>query len=153
MTAKSEVKPDVESILPEEAQLTIAEMDVEISRLNLREFLSLMNVITTGMGHNIRNVDFSAPQDELIPQMLGLLMMAVPKAADETIDFVRLVVKAKNKTDAAALDLYLRNPDLDVFMDVIAKVIEQEAGELKELMGKAVSHFRRIQSLWKVTGN
>lgn len=152
MTAK-EVTPDVESILPEQAKLTVDGIPVEVSRLNLREFLALINIITTGMGNNIQRVDFSAPQDELVPQMLGLLVASVPRAADETISFVRVVVKATDKADAPALDAYLRNPDLEVFMDVIAKVIEQEADEMKALMGKAVSHFRRMQSLWKVTGS
>ena len=156
MTAKDPVnieKPvDVEAILPEVFEVEIDGIPVTINRLNLREFLALMKIISVGVGANIQTIDFNGEEGEMTGQMIALLMMAVPEAVEETIQFVKVVVKPVDPADAKQLTAKLQNPEVDVFLDVIAKVIEQEAGELRALLGKATSHFQRIQILMRVTG-
>ncbi|AMM44295.1 tail assembly chaperone [Arthrobacter phage Kitkat] len=136
MTAET-VKPvDLEAILPTLAEYEIDGIPVEIQRLKLRGFLALMNIITTGVGRELGNVDFSADQEELQGNMIALLIMAVPNATDETIRFVRTVVSPKDQKHQKQLNAALEDPELDDFMDILSLVIEQEAPEFSALLGK-----------------
>ncbi|QOP66165.1 tail assembly chaperone [Arthrobacter phage DanielleIgnace] len=154
MTASTnETKPvDLEAILPETQELIVGGVPVEVNRLKLRGFLALMNIVTTGVGQNLGTIDFSGDQEELTGNMMALLVMAVPNAVDETVDFVRVVVSPKAKNDKLAqkqLNEALQDPELDEFMDVLAAVIEQEAPEFQALLGKGKAHLQRIQSLFR----
>lgn len=158
MTASTEeTKPvDVEAILPEVQELTVGGVPVEVNRLKLRGFLALMNIITTGVGQNLGSVDFSADQEEMAGNLMALVVMAVPNAVDETVDFVRVVVSPVAKNDKTAqrkLNEALEDPELDEFMDVLAAVIEQEAPEFQALLGKGKAHLQRIQSLFRKNTN
>jgi hypothetical protein len=155
MTATTEKPVDLEAILPTLADIEVSGIPVEVNRLKLRGFLALMNIITTGVGRELGNVDFSADQDELQGNMIALLIMAVPNATDETVRFVRTVVSPKDQKDQKALSAALEDPELDDFMDILALVVEQEAPEFKALLGKAKLHLQKIQSLFRKspTGN
>ncbi|AMM44202.1 tail assembly chaperone [Arthrobacter phage KellEzio] len=156
MTAETVKTVDLESILPTLADYEIDGVPVEIQRLKLRGFLALMNIITTGVGRELGNVDFSADEEELQGNLIALLIMAVPNATDETIRFVRTVTTAKDQKQQKKLNEALEDPELDDFMDILSLVIEQEAPEFKALLGKAKLHLQKLQSLFRrksPTGN
>lgn len=151
MTANTETtKPvDLEAIMPDPTEVVIGGIPVDVNRLKLREFLALMNIITTGVGREMGNIDFRQEGEELQGQMIGLLIMALPNAIDETVVFAKAVAVAKDPKDAKALAAAIDNPELDEFTDLLAAVVEQELPEFEALLGKAKNHFQRLQSLFR----
>lgn len=141
--------PDLDPILPTPSSITIDGMPAVVRRLKSREFLALMRVLTRGIGPGIRDLHWNADDaDELQGQMVALFAMALPEATDEFIDFARIVVEAKNRTDEVALKTYMTNPDLDVLIDVLTVIAEQEKDDLRALVGKARAALTKIQGLY-----
>lgn len=149
-------KPDLEAIAPDEQEITVNGVRCRVKRLKLREMLALARIVSSGAGEGLArfNLDTSNPE-QMQADMIGIVMYALPNAADETFVFLQQVVEpipsgrqARNKVDQA-----MENPDLDTAVDIINLLFTQEMDDLFELVGKVQSlasqqsqAFRQMQS-------
>lgn len=154
MTATvSEKTIDLEAIMPESTELLIEGIPASVRRLKAKEFFALLRVLTNGMGSGIANVNFSGEEDEVRGQFLGLFLAAVPNASEEFVDFLKIVIEPKDSKQAGDLNKAMANPELETVIDVLTIVAEQEAPDLKALLGKAQAALKKIQSVYqKPTG-
>lgn len=139
--------PDLAVIMPDPALIDIAGMPVRIRRLQTRELLLAIRVLTVGMGAGIAAVDLSADKEELTQTVLALLITAIPDAPDELLDLLAALVEARNKDDRQALGELMGNPPIDVTMDILGAVVAQEKDDLSALVGKARQLFGFAQVL------
>jgi hypothetical protein len=133
--------------MPDPALIDIAGMPVRIRRLQTRELLLAIRVLTVGMGAGIAAVDLSADKEELTQTVLALLITAIPDAPDELLDLLAALVEARNKDDRQALGELMGNPPIDVTMDILGAVVAQEKDDLSALVGKARQLFGFAQVL------
>jgi hypothetical protein len=133
--------------MPDPALIDIAGMPVRIRRLQTRELLLAIRVLTVGMGAGIASVDLSADKEELTQTVLALLITAIPDAPDELLDLLAALVEPRNKSDKQALGELMGNPPIDVTMDILGAVVAQEKDDLAALVGKARQLFGFAQVL------
>lgn len=155
MTAKQtpEKTPDMEVILPTPTDFEVEGIPVVVNRLRSREFLTLMRVLTKGLGPGIANIRFNGDDpDEMKGQFIGLFVLAIPAAIDEFGQFLLTIVQPKDGAQRGALTKAMQNPEFDVLIDVITIVLEQEKDDLFSLVGKARAALSKIQSLYSVGG-
>lgn len=139
--------PDLAVIMPDPALIDIAGMPVRIRRLQTRELLLAIRVLTVGMGAGIAAVDLSADKEELTQTVLALLITAIPDAPDELLDLLAALVEPRNKDNRQALGELMGNPPIDVTMDILGAVVAQEKDDLSALVGKARQLFGFAQVL------
>lgn len=149
-----EPKPDAEEILPEAGPFTMklldgTEIPCVVKRLRAREFLALLRVLTRGFGDGIAQITLAGDDaEEMQGQIMGMMLVAIPEAVDEFVDFVAKVVEPADGSDAKRLAKSLQNPDVTVLIDVAEFIATQEKDDLAALMGKARAALARIQSLY-----
>lgn len=148
--SENAVVEDLEPILPTEARVTVAGCLCKIRRLKTREFLSLVQVMTAGLGNALQDVKLDFSNEETIgAELSGLMVLAIPNAVDEFTVFLRAVVEPLNADDRGKVASYLMdNPDLDVLFDVFEAVATQEKDDLAVLAGKAQAMWARVGALY-----
>ena len=148
MTAKKNTENvDLEEIFPEEGIIEIDGHKCRVKRLKTREFFGLLRVMTSGLGPMLGQFQFhqKMSDEDMGAQLIAMAALALPNALEEFATFMQLIVEpVDSKVDIReALD----NPDLDVTMEVIAVMIGQEAGDFRELVGKAQTIFSKMPGI------
>jgi hypothetical protein len=154
MTAtENETTPDVDVILPTPGTCQVAGIDVTVNRLKTRELLALLKILTSGLGPALGTVrlDFSSPET-VQSDLIGLMLLAMPNAVQETVLFLLTIVQPKSPDDRKALNQALDNPDPADLIDVFEAMASQEAGDLTSLAGKAQAMWSRIAPLYQKKG-
>jgi hypothetical protein len=128
---------DIEEILPDEATVTISGIQCRVERIKTRGLAMFMRVIGASVGTRITSLNISSDPNEAAKELIGILMIAIPNAIDNTLAFVKMVVKPINEDDAKALDAALFDPEPEELLDVIMVIVEQEKGNFAALWGKA----------------
>lgn len=145
--------PDIDVILlPTPETLEIDGIPAKVNRLKSREFLTLIRVMTKGLGPGIRDVRFTGSEEEMGVQMTALLILAIPSAIDEFGQFLLSVVDAKDPSDRGRLHDAMVNPDIEVLLNVITILVEQEKDDFASLVGKARAALAKIQGLYSKSG-
>lgn len=133
---------------------------VEVVRLRTRQLFRLMRILTKGAGPLLAQLNFGENAEAFGQQLLGILMVAIPEAEQETIVFLQSMCRPAGLIDkpAASLsksdtkhndDLFERfndelfNPELEDLIAVFEVIVENEAPDLQAL-GK------KLQNLWAV---
>jgi hypothetical protein len=144
---------DVDRIDPTLARVNLKSGTVvEIVRLETRQFFRFLKVLTHGAGEALikAGLNFNASADDFARQMLMLVMLSIPDAEQEAIDFIqsmcrpvglskpgtRIRTDEEKKADDAlfnALLVEMFNPPLDDTITVIEAVIRQEADDMQAL--------------------
>ena len=134
---------DLEVILPTVETLEVDGIPVRVERLKFRELTLILRILTRGVKNSdmFRSIDMSGGANGAWPQILAMLVFAIPEAPDEFVTFLKAVTKAKDGRQAKNLDAALDNPDLDTMTDVLAIVWEQEQDEFGAIVGKLVALF------------
>jgi hypothetical protein len=146
----AEAKQDLEVIVPDAAALTVNGIECTVRRLKTREFLALMRVLTAGLGAGLGQVklDFE-DQEQMSADIAALVMLAIPQATEEFIQFVAMIVDAKDGSQTGAVKQYLADdPPMDVLLDVFEIVATQEHEDLASLVGKAQAMWSRVVPLY-----
>lgn len=162
MTTK-ETSNDVDALSPEPDTVTLESgFVVRVDHLKTRGMLKLLKIVTRGGGPILMQMpmDFEDPQT-FMKQFLAVVVMAIPEAEDETIEFVRFMVtpaeynSEARAQDKAALqkneDLFKRlaeefdDPDPLDFLTVIEKIVENESADILAL-GKRLAAVLKIQT-------
>lgn len=141
---------DIETIFPFPKRLEINGVDCAVRRLKTREFLSLVNVMTTGLSGSLSEITIDLTDPEAVAtDISALMMLAIPRAVDEFSVFLRQIVDPIDPAKAAVVGAYLMdNPDVDVMLDVFEIVATQEQDDLVTLVGKAQAMWSRVAPLY-----
>ena len=145
---------------------------VEIEGLKTRQFFKLLRIITRGALPQLQDMSLFNMKDgemdsgEFAGRLISLLLLSIPEAENEAIDFVQAMCRpvgliqrrsgiklnkqevAQNTDKWAAVITELDNPSLDDLVSVIEAIVNAEAGDLLAL-GK---RLRQMFSLAQKTG-
>jgi hypothetical protein len=151
---------------PQEVKLTTG-LAVEVVRMRTRQFFRLLRVLTHGAGPALTQsgLDFSAPGEDFAAKLLMLVMMSIPDAEQEAIQFLASMCRPAGLTDKAEgartkqeregddalweqFNKDLHNPDMEDTLDLIEAIIKAESGELQALGKK----LQRTLEMFRKTG-
>jgi ubiquinone biosynthesis protein UbiJ len=135
---------------------------LEIQRLKTRQLFRLLKVLTHGAGPALMqsNLDFGGDPSEFGQKLMALVVMSVPDAENEFIQFLASMCQPdglaavrrgsklnKQETeDNAALwlqfDEELHNPDPMDLLDVVEAIVKQEAPDIQALGKRLAALFQ-----------
>ena len=90
------VNNDVDAILAEPQILTLESgLPINVLRIRTRATMSLLKILTRGAGEALATIRFGegTSQEEFTGQLLGAVILSIPEAEDETIEFIQRVVE------------------------------------------------------------
>lgn len=169
MTTKKPANTDVETLTSKPSTVTLVSgTEVEVQRLKTIQTFALMKILTAGMAGSIGELLFSSDPDETEEEregsfairLIGTMLLAIPEATEETIDFVKSMVSPADliKTPTSRGDkefnlarfdaLYeeLNNPELEDLISIVERVIEVESPNIRAL-GKRLAVLFKAKSL------
>ena len=123
---------------------------VEVVPLKLRETMKLLKIVTRGAGAVLEQLmgELDLNDPVAFAQTLGaLVILSIPEAENEVIDFVRSMVipvgfsdlSAKERAESfRALAEELDNPELEDVISIVERVIRRESEDIRNL-GKRIS--------------
>lgn len=139
-------------------------MKVQLESLKARQFFKLLRIVTHGALPGLRDsgifqLDFDELDvDEFVGRLLSVVVMSIPEAEDETIEFLRSMCfpiglierRGLNKQDVErntilweALDEELENPELQDMVTIIEAVVKREAADIQAL-GKRLASMIQL---------
>jgi hypothetical protein len=153
---------ELDRIDPDGAIVTLSSgLQVEVVRLQTRQFFRLLKVLTHGGGEAlVRMLDFNADAAEFGQRLLVAVLFSIPDAENEAVQFVQSMcrppgvappemkraTKAQAQADDAAfeeLGRALFNPPLEDTVSIIETVIKQESEDIQAL-GKRLSGLLKL---------
>jgi len=160
-TPAAEVTADVDALSPEPDVITLSSgFVVRVEHLKTRGMFKLLKIITRGGGPILMNMplDFS-DQDVFVQQLLAVLVMAIPEAEEEAVDFLRSIVnpvefnpndksaegRQRNEALMDRLVAELDDPEIEDTFLIIEKVVTNEAGDIQAL-GKRLAAVLKVQT-------
>lgn len=153
-TAKTETpeeQVDLEAIVPEEFRITVNGIDCRVKRLKTKEFLSLMRVLTKGIGAGLGDVSLDFTDGETVARDLSALMLlALPGATEEFTLFLSGIVEPVDPEKTIEVNRYLYdNPEVEDLLNVFEAVATQERHDLAGLAGKAQAMWKRVGPMYQ----
>lgn len=148
--------------VPEQVKLATGTV-VVLESLRARQFFKLLRIVTHGalpvmQDMSILRMDPNADPGEFAGKLLSLMLLSIPDAEDETIEFIRSMCKPVgliegrklNKQDAERnnelwnrLDNDLDNPELDDLLTIVEAVVKREAADIQAL-GKRLAGMLKL---------
>lgn len=133
---------------------------VSLERLRTRQFFKLLKILTRGAGSMLMEVKLNVemPQEEFVGKLIGLIILSVPEAEDEAIEFLKAMTlpvglasgrtlssvdKARNDELWASYHQSLRNPELDDMVSIFEQIVRTEAADIQRL-GKRILSFMKV---------
>lgn len=153
---------DIETLAAEDAPLTLVSgMPVKVERLRTRALMALLKILTRGAADFLPKLAFGedTSTEAFTGQLLAGMVLAIPEAEDETVEFIqRMVSPAGLHTglrltkaeieENADLEIELReqldDPDLEDLFTVVTKIVEVEAPHILAL-GKRLGVLLQAQ--------
>ena len=140
---------DVEALAPSPDTVTLESgLVVRVERLKTRGMFKLLKVVTRGGGPILMQMPLDFNDTEaFVQQFLAIVIMAVPEAEDEAIDFIRSMVtpvdfidsprtkdeKKKNEELMVELAEVLDDPEIGDTFEIITKIVQNEAADIAAL--------------------
>lgn len=153
---------DIDTLSSEPALMTLESgLKVHIERLRTRAMMSLLKILTRGASEVLPTLTFSedtSPSD-FTGQLVGAVVLAIPEAEDETIQFVNRMVtpadlvqgtrlsQADAESNAALIERLaeeLYDPTLDDLANIVTRIIVIEGPHIQAL-GKSLGALIRAQ--------
>jgi len=123
--------------------------------------MSLLKILTRGAGSVLADLRVSDDMDaeDFTGTLIGAVLLSIPEAEDETIDFLNRMVSPEELKEGtrlsekdllanAALEEQLRaeldDPDLDDLTTIVSKIIENEGPHILAL-GKRLAVLLKVQ--------
>lgn len=135
--------------------------EVRIERLKTRQLMSLMKILTRGLGGALGSILYSedTSAEDFAGQLLGSMLVSIPEAEEETIQFLSRMVspanliedprtkaeKESNNEQFEKLALEMDNPELDDLFKLSAAIVEREAPHIQAL-GKNLAVLFKAKS-------
>lgn len=138
------VSVDVDALVADPIPLTlISGFPIKVERLRMRATMALLKILTRGAGEALLSMRLGRDTDpeEFTGVLLGAILVSIPEAEDETIEFIRRMVspaiihegritpgdKAWNDEQYETLRNELEDPELDDLMTILSEIIKNEA--------------------------
>lgn len=152
---------DLDTIAAEPLPLTLASgTEIKIERLRTRALMALLKILTRGAAEALTTIRFSSdvsPQ-EFTGQLIGAIILAIPEAEDETVEFINKMVSPagikegrlskddirKNVELEERLRKELQDPELDDLFTVLEEIIKIEGPHILAL-GKRLGALIQVQ--------
>lgn len=162
MTTEETGNTDIDTLASEPKPLTLCSgFEIEVLRLKTRATMSLLKILTRGASTVLGELAFSSEMrtEEFTGQLLGAMIVAIPEASDETVEFINMMVepaglkKGRKLSDAdfrhndeleEKLRDELEDPELDDLVTVLEQIIKNE-GEHILALGKRLALLLRAQ--------
>lgn len=155
------VNTDIDTLASEPVAVRLESgTEILIERLKTRQLMRLLKIITRGAGDILGDLNFSADMEaeEFTGQLLGAVVLSIPEAEEETIDFIKTMVlpanliadpkskpeKEINMERMVALSNELDNPELDDLVTILEQIITNEAQHMLAL-GKRLAVLLKLQ--------
>jgi hypothetical protein len=156
-----EEESELDRLDPQSAEVKLVSgFPVEVVRLRTRQLFRLMRILTKGAGPALGQLNFGQEQKEFGAQLLGIIILAIPDAEQETIGFLQSMAKPGGLVDKPPAqlskaeakgneELFARfseemfNPELEDTIALLEVIVANEAPDLQAL-GK------KLQHLWTV---
>ena len=143
--------------------LPVSGLDVLVQPLRTRQLFRLLKILTRGAGGFLSTMPLDAEDgmEQFVQQMLTLVVLSIPEAEQETIDFLRTMVhpadyvhtnkpsKEQRAANEAALEeLYtaLDNPEIEDTLAIIETIIRNESKNLQSLGKRLMGMMRMAQA-------
>ena len=139
---------------PFKLHLDGADIDVLVEKLRTRQLFKFLKILTVGAGSILSElrIDKDTAAEELAQELIAILVISIPDAEDETIDFLRSMVKPvdliepeRSKADREInvekyTDLYklLDNPEPEDTFALLQRIVKNEAPNMVAL-GKQIA--------------
>ncbi len=146
------IAEELETLDPESTSSTFeltTGTEVEIEHLRTRQLLRFLKILTVGAGAALTELKIGEDSEpgELAQELIAILLVSIPDAEDEVMDFMRSMVKPaglispeKTKGDRVynvqkfeALFTELDNPEIEDTIAILEKVIKAEAPNMLAL--------------------
>lgn len=136
---------------------------VQLESLKARQFFKLLRIVTHGALPGMREAGLfemdGLDSDEFLGRLMSVLVLSIPDAEDEAIEFVRSMCfpaglaegagrRGLNKQDVEhnallweALDAELENPELGDLLTIMEAVVKREAEDIQALGKRLASMF------------
>lgn len=156
---------DIETIVSEpiEGLTLVSGTPIKVNRLRTREMMALLRILTRGAADVLGNlvIDENTTQADFAGTFVAGIVLAIPEAEEETINFLNVMVTHADlkegvrltKQEIAAnirleeqLREELRNPELEDTVTIISEVIKTEAPHMIAL-GKQLGVLIRAQQM------
>jgi len=154
------VNEDIDAIAAEPTQLTLESgFPIKVLRIRTRATMSLLKILTRGAGEALamlRVPGDDVTQEEFTGQLLGAVILSIPEAEDETIEFINRVVEPANlhegprisPGDAAwnqdqwdILAAELQDPELEDLVTIVSEIVKIEGPHVLALGKRIVALF------------
>lgn len=154
MASTADTEIDILSGDPDLLHLPEADIDVYVERLRTRQLFKFLRILTTGAGPALADLEIGADTDagELTQQLIAILLISIPEAEDEVMDFLKSMVRPidlvspeRSKADKEAnvakyLSMYdvMNNPLPGDTFALLFRIVETEAPNMLAL-GKQIA--------------
>ena len=151
---------EVEALDPQPDVITLSTgLEVNVERLRTRGMFKLLKIVTRGAGPFLMQMPLDFDDAEgFVQQLLAIVVMAVPEAEDEAIQFIQSMVtpvglvdrpkteaqKKANKELIERLVDDLDDPEVDDTISIIEAVVRNEAHDIQAL-GKRLGSILKTQ--------
>jgi hypothetical protein len=132
----SDTTTDLEAIFPDPAALTVLGIPATVRRLQTREIMAAIRILVDQMGSGITQFDLDKPFEDQKTELVSMLFVAVPDAADEVLKLLSGLVEARDPEQQKTIEAIMYNPPPAVTIDIVGVVFEQEREDFAALVGK-----------------
>jgi hypothetical protein len=151
---------------PETIKLSTG-LQLDVLRMRTRQFFRLLRVLTHGAGPALTQaqLDFTGDAAAFSQKLLTLVVLSIPDAENETVQFLASMSRPTGIVDKPASQLSkadaaenqalwdrfneeLHNPELEDLIDLVEVIVRQEAPELQALGKK----LQKVFTLFQKTG-
>jgi hypothetical protein len=141
--------PDTDTLVPDERIVTLVSgSQVRVLPIKLRQLLRLLKILAGGAGSAIQAFSADESDEDVATSIMFALVLAIPEAEDETVDFIQSVVlpagyvegrrlsKQQQKDNDELIEELaeeLFNPELEDSLAIIENIVKFEAPHIREL--------------------
>lgn len=157
--------PDIEALVADAGLVTLTSgTQVRVERLRVRQMMRLLRIVTRGAGPLLTEMEFSRQDmEDFAGQLLGVVMISIPEAEEETVDFIKSMVlpvdliddprsapeREINAEKQARLNAELDNPEIEDLFVILEHVIRVEAPHFVSL-GKRLATLLKVEQQTQV---
>jgi hypothetical protein len=153
---------DIDTLAPEATPVALVSgTQIKVERLKTRALMSLLKILTRGASEVLPTLSFdpNTSTEAFTGQLLGAVIIAIPEAEDEAVEFINRMVfpaglhdgarltaieKAENEQAEAELRLELVDPEIDDLVTILEQIIKVEAPHIVAL-GKRLALLLKVQ--------
>jgi hypothetical protein len=101
---KPKVSPDIDTIVSAPNQIVFLDgTPALVKRLKTREMMALLKILTRGAATTLVDFAGEADSDDFASTLIAAVIMAIPEAENETVEFVQRMVEPMGLVEGSRL--------------------------------------------------